>query len=73
MSITHTAGFAVNLDLLVSKPTAYIDPRALRGDLESSLLKHLVTVDQLEGKPPDCNKVGGVCASVCVGGGGGGD
>ncbi len=54
---THKQGFAVNLDLLISRPKAYIDHNAVRGNLESSLLEHLTTREELEGRPSDCKKV----------------
>lgn len=51
-------GFAVNLDLLLSKPKAQIDPDANRGYLESSLLNKLLTgMEELEAKADNCKKV----------------
>lgn len=51
-------GFAVNLHLLLSKSDARIDPNALRGNLESSILEKLITgMEDLEAKADDCKKV----------------
>ena len=52
------AGFAVNLDFLLSKPAAKIDIHAERGFLESSLLVKLLTgLEELEPLANDCSKV----------------
>ena len=53
----HPTGFAVNLQLLLSKPTAQFDVGSKQGHIEESLLKHLVTVKELEAKADDCSKV----------------
>ena len=50
-------GFAVNLQLLLDHPDAWIDPHAQRGYLETSLLEHMVTIDQLEPRGDNCTKV----------------
>ena len=51
-------GFAVNLHLLLSKPDARINPDALRGNLESSILEKLITgMEELEAKADNCKKV----------------
>ena len=56
--ITWSAGFAVNLDLLLSKPAARINPDAARGFLESSIIEKLINgMEELEAKADDCNKV----------------
>ena len=57
MYLSLSTGFAVNLNLLLSKPTARFDMDSNIGHLESSLLKHLVTVEELEAKANDCSKV----------------
>ena len=52
------AGFAVNLDLLLSKSEARIDPDAVRGYLESSILEKVISgMEDLEAKADDCKKV----------------
>ncbi|XP_067170950.1 galactosylgalactosylxylosylprotein 3-beta-glucuronosyltransferase 3 isoform X2 [Apteryx mantelli] len=51
------AGFAVALRLLLARPGARFDPRAERGYLESSLLRHLVSREQLEPKADNCTRV----------------
>ena len=50
-------GFAINLKLLLSKPSAHFDIDAKIGHLEDSLLMDLITIDQLEAKADDCSKV----------------
>ncbi|XP_070699755.1 galactosylgalactosylxylosylprotein 3-beta-glucuronosyltransferase 1-like [Pempheris klunzingeri] len=52
------AGFAVNLHLILSKPQAYFKLRGVKGGYqESSLLKELVTLNDLEPKAANCTKV----------------
>lgn len=52
------AGFAVNLRLILSKPQAYFKLRGVKGGYqESSLLKELVTLGDLEPKAANCTKV----------------
>ncbi|KAM9728971.1 galactosylgalactosylxylosylprotein 3-beta-glucuronosyltransferase 1 isoform 2-T4 [Menidia menidia] len=52
------AGFAINLSLLLSKPQAYFKLRGVKGGYqESSLLKELVTLNDLEPKASNCTKV----------------
>nr|XP_032832075.1 galactosylgalactosylxylosylprotein 3-beta-glucuronosyltransferase 1-like [Petromyzon marinus] len=51
------AGFAINLNLLLQNPKAYFNFHARSGNQESSLLKQLVTRDQLEPKADNCTKV----------------
>jgi len=51
------AGFAINLQLLLSRPSALMDIKAKRGRLEDSILKHLVSRDDLEPKADNCSKV----------------
>ncbi|KAM4545629.1 galactosylgalactosylxylosylprotein 3-beta-glucuronosyltransferase 1 [Odontesthes bonariensis] len=52
------AGFAINLSLLLSKPQAYFKLRGVKGGYqESSLLKELVTLSDLEPKASNCTKV----------------
>lgn len=52
------AGFAVNLRLILSKPQAYFKLRGVKGGYqESSLLKELVTLSDLEPKAANCTKV----------------
>lgn len=53
------AGFAVSLKLLLANPDACFDGEAPMGFLESSLLKGLVTMDELEPKADNCSKVRG--------------
>ena len=47
----------MSLKLLLDNPEARIDPNALRGHLETSLLEHLVSLDQLEPRGDNCTKV----------------
>ncbi|XP_049891972.1 galactosylgalactosylxylosylprotein 3-beta-glucuronosyltransferase 1-like isoform X3 [Epinephelus moara] len=52
------AGFAVNLHLILSKPQAYFKLSGVKGGYqESSLLKELVTLSDLEPKAANCTKV----------------
>lgn len=52
------AGFAVNMHLILSKPQAYFKLRGVKGGYqESSLLKELVTLSDLEPKAANCTKV----------------
>ncbi|XP_061754103.1 galactosylgalactosylxylosylprotein 3-beta-glucuronosyltransferase 1 [Nerophis ophidion] len=52
------AGFAVNLHLILSKPSANFDLQAKAGYQESSLLTQLVvSLDDLEPKAQNCTKV----------------
>ncbi|KAM9384226.1 galactosylgalactosylxylosylprotein 3-beta-glucuronosyltransferase 1 [Pholidichthys leucotaenia] len=52
------AGFAVNLHLILSKPQAYFKFRGVKGGYqESSLLKELVTLSDLEPKAANCTKI----------------
>ena len=53
------AGFAINIKLLLDNPSAVIDIDAAQGHLESSLLKLLVTRDELEPLADNCRKVCG--------------
>ena len=48
----------MNLQLLLSKPNAQINPDAARGFLESSILEKLISgMEELEAKADNCNKV----------------
>ncbi|KAJ3588656.1 hypothetical protein NHX12_009510 [Muraenolepis orangiensis] len=52
------AGFAVNLQLILRKPQAYFKLRGVKGGYqESSLLKELVHLGDLEPKAANCTKV----------------
>ncbi|XP_067253725.1 galactosylgalactosylxylosylprotein 3-beta-glucuronosyltransferase 1 [Chanodichthys erythropterus] len=52
------AGFAVNLQLILSKPQAYFKLKGVKGGYqESSLLQDLVTLSDLEPKASNCTKV----------------
>ncbi|XP_053703762.1 galactosylgalactosylxylosylprotein 3-beta-glucuronosyltransferase 1 [Synchiropus splendidus] len=52
------AGFAVNLGLILSREQAYFSLRGVKGGYqESSLLKKLVTLSDLEPKAANCTKV----------------
>ncbi|CAL9685946.1 unnamed protein product [Knipowitschia caucasica] len=52
------AGFAINLRLILSKPQAYFKLRGVKGGYqESSLLKELVTLGDLEPKAANCTKI----------------
>uniref|UniRef100_A0A1A8ML15 Galactosylgalactosylxylosylprotein 3-beta-glucuronosyltransferase n=1 Tax=Nothobranchius pienaari TaxID=704102 RepID=A0A1A8ML15_9TELE len=51
------AGFAVSLKLVLTNPEACFDGEAPMGFLESSFLKGLVTMDELEPKADNCTKV----------------
>lgn len=55
------AGFAISLKLVLANPKACFDGEAPMGFLESSFLQGLVTMDELEPKADNCNKV-----CVCV-------
>lgn len=60
------AGFAVNLQCILSKPQAYFKLRGVKGGYqESSLLKELVTLSDLEPKAANCTKVGKIDPSMC--------
>lgn len=61
------AGFAVNLHLILSKPQAYFKLRGVKGGYqESSLLKELVTLGDLEPKAANCTKVREKKAPLCM-------
>ncbi|KAG9348533.1 hypothetical protein JZ751_002269 [Albula glossodonta] len=52
------AGFAVNLRLILFKPQAYFKLRGVKGGYqESSLLRELVTLNDLEPKAANCTKI----------------
>ncbi|XP_013400799.1 galactosylgalactosylxylosylprotein 3-beta-glucuronosyltransferase 3 isoform X1 [Lingula anatina] len=51
------AGFAINLQLMLKNPQANFKIRVPRGYQESELLKHLVTMQDLEPKAENCSKV----------------
>jgi hypothetical protein len=51
------AGFAVNLQLLLSHPSATFTYIVANGMQESHFLSHLVSVDDLEPKADNCTKV----------------
>ncbi|KFU93563.1 Galactosylgalactosylxylosylprotein 3-beta-glucuronosyltransferase 1, partial [Chaetura pelagica] len=52
------AGFAVNLRLILQRPQAYFKLRGVKGGYqESSLLRELVTLSDLEPKAANCTKV----------------
>ncbi|MED6266917.1 Galactosylgalactosylxylosylprotein 3-beta-glucuronosyltransferase 1 [Characodon lateralis] len=52
------AGFAINLKLILSKPQAYFKLRGVKGGYqESSLLRELVTLSDLEPKAANCTKI----------------
>ncbi|KAM6970501.1 galactosylgalactosylxylosylprotein 3-beta-glucuronosyltransferase 1-like [Aplochiton taeniatus] len=52
------AGFAVNLRLILARPQAYFKLRGVKGGYqESSLLRELVTVNDLEPKAANCTQV----------------
>lgn len=51
------AGFAVSLKLVLANPDACFDGEAPMGFLESSFLKGLVTMSELEPKADNCSKV----------------
>uniref|UniRef100_A0A3B3T539 Galactosylgalactosylxylosylprotein 3-beta-glucuronosyltransferase n=2 Tax=Paramormyrops kingsleyae TaxID=1676925 RepID=A0A3B3T539_9TELE len=52
------AGFAVNLRLILYKPQAYFKLRGVKGGYqESSLLRELVTLNDLEPKAANCTKI----------------
>ncbi|XP_023700784.1 galactosylgalactosylxylosylprotein 3-beta-glucuronosyltransferase 1-like isoform X2 [Paramormyrops kingsleyae] len=52
------AGFAVNLRLILLRPQAYFKLRGVKGGYqESSLLRELVTLSDLEPKAANCTKV----------------
>ncbi|XP_077162955.1 galactosylgalactosylxylosylprotein 3-beta-glucuronosyltransferase 1 isoform X2 [Paroedura picta] len=52
------AGFAVNLRLILQRPQAYFKLRGVKGGYqESSLLRELVTLNDLEPKAANCTKI----------------
>lgn len=52
------AGFAVNLQLILQRSQAYFKLRGVKGGYqESSLLRELVTLNDLEPKAANCTKV----------------
>ncbi|XP_061683053.1 galactosylgalactosylxylosylprotein 3-beta-glucuronosyltransferase 1 isoform X2 [Syngnathoides biaculeatus] len=52
------AGFAINLRLILFKPQAYFKLRGVKGGYqESSLLRELVTLNDLEPKAANCTKI----------------
>ncbi|KAM3831032.1 galactosylgalactosylxylosylprotein 3-beta-glucuronosyltransferase 1 [Vipera latastei] len=52
------AGFAVNLRLILQRPQAYFKLRGVKGGYqESSLLRELVTLHDLEPKAANCTKI----------------
>uniref|UniRef100_A0A8B9L1R0 Galactosylgalactosylxylosylprotein 3-beta-glucuronosyltransferase n=1 Tax=Astyanax mexicanus TaxID=7994 RepID=A0A8B9L1R0_ASTMX len=52
------AGFAINLQLILNKPQAYFKLKGVKGGYqESSLLRELVTLGDLEPKANNCTKV----------------
>lgn len=51
------AGFAVNLNLLMSHPSARFSVLSPRGGQESHLLSSLVRIQDLECKADNCTKV----------------
>lgn len=56
------AGFAINLRLILFKPQAYFKLRGVKGGYqESSLLRELVTLNDLEPKAANCTKVISIC------------
>lgn len=61
------AGFAINLKLILSKPQAYFKLRGVKGGYqESSLLRELVTLNDLEPKAANCTKVTSVFFSMIM-------
>lgn len=58
------AGFAVNLRLILQRSQAYFKLRGVKGGYqESSLLRELVTLNDLEPKAANCTKVWTICSS----------
>ncbi|MFT7800273.1 galactosylgalactosylxylosylprotein 3-beta-glucuronosyltransferase 1-like, partial [Arapaima gigas] len=52
------AGFAINLHLILAKPQAYFKLRGVKGGYqESSLLRELVTLSDLEPRAANCTKI----------------
>ncbi|KAK5929116.1 hypothetical protein CgunFtcFv8_010378 [Champsocephalus gunnari] len=52
------AGFAINMRLILFKPQAYFKLRGVKGGYqESSLLRELVTLNDLEPKAENCTKI----------------
>ena len=51
------AGFAINLQVLLDIPEAKFDLRVQRGYQETSLLKKIVTMEELEPKANNCTEV----------------
>lgn len=61
------AGFAVNLQLILSKPQAYFKLNGVKGGYqESSLLGELVTLSELEPKADNCTKVNSSTFSALI-------
>lgn len=60
------AGFAVNLRLILHRPQAYFKLRGVKGGYqESSLLRELVTLSDLEPKAANCTKVRSAPRACC--------
>lgn len=56
------AGFAVNLQLILDNPQAFFKLRGVKGGYqETSLLKELVSLNDLEPKADNCTKVRNDC------------
>ena len=52
------AAFAVNLNLILDNPNAYINPDSRRGYLETDFLKSLnIRKEDMEAKAENCRKV----------------
>ncbi|XP_075040081.1 galactosylgalactosylxylosylprotein 3-beta-glucuronosyltransferase 1-like [Mixophyes fleayi] len=51
------AGFAIHLKLILEKPWSLFRLDVMPGYQESSLLQHLVTMDELEPKAENCTKI----------------
>lgn len=61
------AGFAINLRLILFKPQAYFKLRGVKGGYqESSLLRELVTLNDLEPKAANCTKVRKHCSEYAI-------
>lgn len=61
------AGFAINLRLILFKPQAYFKLRGVKGGYqESSLLRELVTLSDLEPKAANCTKVRKHCSDYAI-------
>lgn len=51
------AGFSINLKLLLQHPNAAFNPDVPRGYVETSLLRQIIDINEMEPKAENCTKV----------------